>query len=188
MILACITPILGVGKSFGVGLPAAYQLEMPVFNFHYNQHLVTQDFQTTSDASIIASPKYQILQSIKTPDEGAVLLHDFDGVLLWYYPKALPVAFLLPETVNLEGGKLESKDVIPLEASYYGPNQVKVTAHSGSSNDRLVVLVSDYPGWKLSIDGKPAKLTSVNYYLGANVLAGEHTYTFVFDLPFTGWV
>ena len=54
-----------------------------------------------------------------------------------------------------------------------------MTAHSGSSNDRLVVLVSDYPGWKLSIDGKPAKLTSVNYYLGANVLAGEHTYTFV---------
>ena len=103
---------------------AAYQLEMPVFNFHYNQHLVTQDFQTTSDASIIASPKYQILQSIKTPDEGAVLLHDFDGVPC-DYPKALPVAFLLPETVNLEGGKLESKDVIPLEASYYGPKSSK---------------------------------------------------------------
>ena len=174
---------IGGGEIFWSWTPAAYQLEMPVFNFHYNQHLITQDFQTTSDASIVASPKYQILQSLKTPDKGAVLLHDFDGILLWYYPNALPVAFLLPETVNLEGGKLESKDVIPLDAAYDGPNQVKVSAHAGSSNDRLVVLVSDYPGWNLSIDGKPAKLTPVNYYLGANVLAGEHTYTFVFDPP-----
>jgi hypothetical protein len=174
---------IGGWEIFWSWTPAAVQLEMPVFNFHYNQHLVTQDFQTTSDAAIVASPKYQVLPSIKTPDEGAVLLHDFDGVLLWYYPKALPVAFLLPETVNLEGGKLESKDVIPLKSAYDGPNQVKVTAHSGNSNERLVVLVSDYPGWKLSIDGKPAKLTPVNYYLGANVLAGEHTYTFVFDPP-----
>ena len=174
---------IGDGNLFWNWTPAAYQLEMPVFNFHYNQHLVTQDLQTTSGSPIVASPKYQVLESIKLPDNGAVLLHDFNGILLWYYPDALPVAFLLPEITNLENGRLESKNVVPVGAAYYGPNQIEVTAHSDGSNDRLVVLVSNYPGWKLSIDGKPAILTPINYYLGANALAGEHTYTFVFDPP-----
>ena len=40
--------------------------------------------------------------------------------------------------------------------------------------------MSDYPGWQVSVDGHPAKVLSINHYLGAAMLPGEHTFTFAF--------
>jgi len=51
---------------------------------------------------------------------------------------------------------------------------------AGSRDRKLVVLVSDYPGWQLSVDGKPARAEAVNGYLGAALRDGLHTYTFEF--------
>ncbi|MEJ2747151.1 MAG: hypothetical protein P8183_04430 [Anaerolineae bacterium] len=48
------------------------------------------------------------------------------------------------------------------------------------AGDQLVVLVSNYPGWRVLVDGQPATLQPVNDYLGAPMQTGEHTYTFVF--------
>ncbi|MBP8948895.1 MAG: hypothetical protein KBG73_08640, partial [Candidatus Promineofilum sp.] len=45
---------------------------------------------------------------------------------------------------------------------------------------RLVVLVSDYPGWQLWVDGERAAVEPLNGYLGAALRPGAHTYAFVF--------
>jgi uncharacterized membrane protein YfhO len=56
---------------------------------------------------------------------------------------------------------------------------VSVRAVGNSTRD-LVVLMSDYTGWKLFIDGQPAAVRPVNGYLGAAMRSGQHDYRFVF--------
>ena len=68
----------------------------------------------------------------------------------------------------------------PLMARYVGVNQVEVRGETEQADDQLVVLVSDFPGWRLYMDGQPASLEPVNGYLGARMPAGEHTYSFIF--------
>jgi uncharacterized membrane protein YfhO len=46
--------------------------------------------------------------------------------------------------------------------------------------DALMILMNNYPGWRLPIDGKPAQVRDYNGYLGAKMLAGEHSYQFYF--------
>jgi hypothetical protein len=174
---------LGDGSLFWSWTPAAYELEMPVINFIYNQRLVSADKQASEDSPFVASPKYQFLQSIQTPDPGAVSLHEFDGINLWYYPDALPFAFTVPSGALEAGQKLDQTKTTAEPAAYNGPNRVQVVADSNDSSDLLVVLVSNFPGWKLKVDDKPASLIPVNDYLGAKTLPGKHTYIFIFDPP-----
>jgi hypothetical protein len=174
---------LGGGSLFWSWTPAAYDLEMPIINFIYNQRLATRFKQDAEDSLFAASPKYQFLQSIDAAPPDAQLVHDFDGYQLWYYPDALPFAFIVPNDALETGAKMDHSKVIPVDVFYDGPNRVKVVAESDGTSNQLVVLVSDFPGWKLSVDGKPAIMTPVNYYLGAKPLLGLHTFTFIFDPP-----
>jgi hypothetical protein len=174
---------LGDGSLFWNWTPAAYELEMPIINFVYNQLLASRFQQTSDESPFSASPKYQFLQSNQTPLPDAQLVHDFDGYQLWYYSDALPFAFIAPNAALETSTKMDHSQVVPMEVSFDGPNRVKVVAEYAGTSDQLVVLVSDFPGWKLNVDGKPAIMTPVNYYLGTKPLPGKHTYTFIFDPP-----
>jgi uncharacterized membrane protein YfhO len=70
-------------------------------------------------------------------------------------------------------------DVTAVSGRIAGPNRVVVRA-AGSRDRKLVVLVSDYPGWQLTVDGKSARAEPVHGYLGASLRDGAHTYTFEF--------
>jgi len=61
-------------------------------------------------------------------------------------------------------------------------NVIEVVAQAPPGHDRLLVLESFYPGWRLEIDGRRAGGPD-NYagFLSTEALPGEHTYTFVFD-------
>jgi hypothetical protein len=61
-------------------------------------------------------------------------------------------------------------------------NVIEVKANPPASDDRLLVLESFHPGWRLEIDGKRAGAPE-NYggFLSTQALTGEHTYRFVFD-------
>jgi hypothetical protein len=174
---------LGGGSLFWSWLPAAYEFEMPIINFIYNQRLASRYKQAAEDSPFEASPKYQFLQSIEAAPPGAESLHDFDGIQLLYYPDALPFAFIVPNDALETGVKMDHTKAIPVQVSYDGPNRIKVVAESDGIASQLVVLVSDFPGWKLSVDGEPAIMTPINYYLGAKPLPGKHTYTFIFNPP-----
>ena len=80
----------------------------------------------------------------------------------------------------LRSSPVTNQDVSPLSAQFAGPNRVVIEAESDDTGEQLVVLVSDYPGWQLFVDGQRTMLQPLNGYLGAWMRPGEHTYTFVF--------
>lgn len=61
-------------------------------------------------------------------------------------------------------------------------NVIEVVAQAPAGHDRLLMLESFYPGWRLEVDGRRAGEPD-NYagFLSTEALPGEHTYTFVFD-------
>ena len=158
--------------------PAAYDLEMPVINFKYNRLLRNFDAQRAEGAPFYATAKYLLAVPDQAPP-GGVLLADFDGMSVWHMPDAMPFAFDVPVGLPLSGSPIGPQDVSPLAVSFDGPNRVVVTG-AGDPARQLVVLVSDYPGWQLFVDGQAAPVAPVNGYLGAQMLAGDHSYVFVF--------
>jgi hypothetical protein len=161
--------------------PAAFQLEMPVFNFYYNQRMATRDAQQAPESPVTASPKYDIRQTQDEAPEGGELINSSEGIQVWRMSAALPFAFTAPTELINSGVKLTNDIVEEAQARYVGTNRVVATVNADEAQAKtLTVLVSNYPGWRVQIDGQPAQLTPVNEYLGVQVLPGEHTYTFEF--------
>ena len=94
---------------------------------------------------------------------------------VWYQPQALPYAFAADPAVPIARDTVRELDV-----RLDGPNRVIVEGESDETGQQLVALVSDYPGWRLSIDGRSAEVVPVNGYLGAKMVSGEHIYVFEF--------
>jgi hypothetical protein len=175
---------LGGGLYFWSWAPAFYELEMPVINDNDQvERLATSFKQADENSPFIATPKYQFLMSNQTPLPGAQLVNNIGGYQLWYYSDALPFAFTVPEYALETGQKLDHSQAKPAMVTYEGLNSIKVVAQTDTTSPLLVVLVSDFPGWKLTVDGNPAIMTPINYYLGAKTLPGLHTYIFTYDPP-----
>lgn len=160
-------------------MTTAYTMEIPVINFKYNRHVKSQDAQREPPSPFFAKPKYLLLQPSREHPVLARRLKDFDDWTLWEDPDALPFAFSIAESLARSGAPVRSEDAAPLEGKIDGPNRVIVRAAS-QRGGRLVVLVSDYPGWKLTVDGVPAAVVPVNGYLGASLREGTHEYRFRF--------
>jgi hypothetical protein len=183
---------LGGDSIYWHGTSVSYQMEIPVINFDYGRHLVSLDSQIQPEAPFIASPKYVIAVSdapltILPPD--AQIIHSVDQYNIWYVPDALPVAFSAPPVLtqsHFTDKKLPREAAEALPVKYDGPNRVIAVGKPARPGDQLVVLVSDYPGWELLIDGQPTPMLPANGYLGAMMLPGNHTYTFNFrPWPYT---
>ena len=95
---------------------------------------------------------------------------------VWRQPDALPYAFSVIDPTGPINQQTAREQRVHLD----GPNRVVVNGAAESPGEQLVALVSDYPGWRLSIDGAPAEVVPLNGYLGAVMLAGEHEYVFEF--------
>jgi len=173
---------LGEGDIYWNWTPAAYSLEMPVINFQYNHHLRSQDEQHAQGSPFFAKEKYLILSVYKKPHlENAKLLKRSTGVNVYYNPDALPYAFSVQPTLLHGTDKLTPEHVSAMDVRLLGPNRVVVKGQPTENGDVLVVLMSDYPGWKLLIDGNPAPVATANGYLGSILQPGEHIYTFYFQ-------
>lgn len=160
--------------------PAAYMFEMPIINFQYNRRLRSQDKQRSPDSPFFASAKYLLALPGRLTPADARPIRTFGGDwTLWHDPNALPFAFTAVRSLLQSGAPVRNENVTPAPARLVGPNQVTVRAFGDSARD-LVVLVSDYPGWKLFIDDKSAAVRPINGYLGAAMRPGEHAYRFVF--------
>jgi hypothetical protein len=170
---------IGGGSIIWGWTPAAYSLEMPLINVDYNRRLLTYDQQHQPEAPFFAKPKYMLAAPDQPRPPEATLVRDFDGIELWYLPDALPFAFNVPSALLQSGAAITPKDVSPLNVQFDGPNRIVVSGTSEQESE-LVVLASDYPGWRLFVDGQPAPIISANAYLGAHMQLGQHTYTFSF--------
>jgi hypothetical protein len=160
--------------------PAAYMLEMPIINFQYNRRLTSQDKQRSPDSPFFASAKYILARPDQPIPADAKSIRTFGGDwTLWHDPNALPFAFTAARALLQSGAPVRNESVRPAAVQLVGPNQVTVRAVGDSDRD-LVVLVSDYPGWKLFVDDRSASVRPVNGYLGAAMRPGEHAYRFVY--------
>jgi len=180
---------LGGDGIYWKGGSVAYELEMPVINYDYGRHLVSMDRQYEPESPFLALPKYVFtLADVNFPlREQAHPVNDIEGYTIWYISEALPVAFSAPPGLLQRGVSLSRNMVSELEVSYDGPNRIIAEGQPTRPGDQLVVLVSDYPGWELSVDGKPAPVLPANDYLGAAMLPGNHTYIFTFRPPSYFW-
>jgi hypothetical protein len=124
----------------------------------------------------MAQGRYVILAADQPPPEGAELLTTRQGLNVWRQPDALPYAFSVADPA----GPINRQTVTEQPARLDGPNRVIVQDATGQAGDQLVVLVSDYPGWRVWVDGQPAALRPLNGYLGVEMAAGAHTYVFEF--------
>jgi hypothetical protein len=171
---------IGGGVIYWDWTPAAYALEVPVINFQYNRRLLSQDRQRSESSPFVARAKYQISLPDQPFPGNAQQLRDFEGTLLWYIPDTLPYAFSVKPTLIQDYSRLTVDQVSATQVRINGPNQIVVKGAPRQEGEVLVVLASNYPGWKLLIDGKPARITPYNGYLGSKMPSGEHSYTFYF--------
>lgn len=171
---------IGGGGIFWDWTPAAYELEMPIINFDYGRRLEYYDKQRDPSRPFFATPKYLLTRADEPAPSTAELVREFDGVNLWFMPDALPFAFSVQPSHLQSGEPLDKEDVSPQGVRLDGPNRVIVSGEPAQPGDQLIVLVSDFPGWRVSVDGERAELVTVNDYLGAAMLPGAHTYEFSF--------
>lgn len=153
----------------------AYELEMPVLNFRYNRRVRSMDEQYGPLSPFNAQPRYVFVAQTQPAPPGATQINQFEEVGVWRRDDVLPYAFaarpdapIAPDTVRTVTARLD------------GPNRVVAQATAETEGEYLVVLMSDYPGWQLTVDGDPAAVQPVNGYLGAALRPGEHTYVFAF--------
>ncbi len=156
-------------------LAYAYELEMPVLNFRYNRGVRSMDAQYGPDSPFNAQPRYVLAAAPHTPPEPATLVRSFNEVNLWRRDDALPFAFAADPD-----GPITPGTVVAQPARLDGPNRLVVMGTADSAGRQLVALVSDYPGWRLWIDGQRAEVQPVNGYLAATMDAGTHEYVFAF--------
>jgi uncharacterized membrane protein YfhO len=71
-----------------------------------------------------------------------------------------------------------------LRPIYRNADTIEVATDAGRAG-WLVLMVAHYPGWTVSVDGKPAALRDADGYLAADLLPGRRLYVFAFrPLPF----
>lgn len=170
---------LGHASPYWNYVPFAYELEMPVINFRYNRRVLSMDAQLADGSPFRATPKYIITGQSEGQPPDTVLVETRGSVSIWQRPDALPFAF----TTDDPAGAITADTVEPQTGRNDGPNRVVVDADGGKGGAQLVVLVSDYPGWRVRVDGRPAELAPVNGYLGARMPPGDHAVVFEFRPP-----
>jgi hypothetical protein len=160
----------------------AYELEQPVINFAYNREVKGFAGQQVEGSVIRAQPKY-IFPWPERPPANAEFVDNFENLPVYEMPQALPFAFAVSPEQLTWGIPLTAADVQAFEARWANPNQLVVEATASGPEQKLVALVSMFPGWKVAVDGRAAPLTPVNDYLGVTALEGRHTYVFTYAPP-----
>jgi hypothetical protein len=160
-------------------ISVAMNYEIPVINSRYGTILNSVTRQSPTDP-IVADPKF-IVVSMQTPPTNGVFIKEYEGIGVWEMPFALPMAFTTNQNNINDKVKLTNENTSPLSIRFDGPNRIIVSGAPQNTEDPLVLLVSDYPGWKVYNDGQRLPITAVDGFMTIPMNAGEHTYTFVFD-------
>ncbi|MFZ5809199.1 MAG: hypothetical protein ACOY16_07945 [Chloroflexota bacterium] len=138
--------------------------------------------------AVEARPHYLIQSASDPPPEDAPyeIVNDVEGNRIYHFIESLPMAFKVKAGAlqDSSADELKYKDVNALTPLFLNTDRIELITE-GEEQDILVVLVTNYPGWKLTIDDQPAKLERVGGYLATPMLNGVHKYRFDFKpVPF----
>ncbi len=137
-----------------------------------------------------AKPNY-VVQTPEEPaptDIGTTLIKEIEGYNIYYLPESLPMAFNIAYSdLEIDGAdELQRSDVKALTPFFSGTNAVEIIA-DGDPQQELVLLVTEYPGWKVTIDDRPAEIENVGGYMATRMESGVHQYRFAF-VPVTFYI
>ncbi|MCZ7546259.1 MAG: YfhO family protein [Anaerolineae bacterium] len=121
-------------------------------------------------------------------NEGYARLGEYQAAYLnvemYELPDSLPYTFV---STRAELATLRAHD--RLDATYVEPatvisheiDRVMVRASGKWPGEDIVVLMeTNFPGWRAAVDGVPRPVVAVGNYVGVEAEFGEHTYTFWF--------
>lgn len=130
-----------------------------------------------------ARPHYVVLGNELTPEyPDPVVVQRFEAHTVYRLPHSLPFAFAVENrklTKAAGNGELRREEVTPLPPFIPGPNGVEIIAE-GRPDSSLVVLVNQYPGWQVTVDGRKQPLKNIGGYLATDLQPGIHKYVFSF--------
>lgn len=132
-----------------------------------------------------ARPTYWLLSNDRSLEDigpHPVLVQPFEGYSLYQMTGQLPFAFAVAqsELVRADAPELTAAEVTALTPFTPNTNQVEVIAE-GQGAENVVVLVTNFPGWRVTVDGRRAALLNVGGYLAVATLPGVHRYVFSFQ-------
>lgn len=150
--------------------------------YHFDD--IRQHPYDSAHRPVNAHPNYIIQPSAEAapPYPFETLEHPFSETTIYRLPQSLPFAFAVRDEVLNQGaaaGELARSDVTTLDFVIPSPNAVELNVPSGGG-ETLALLYTHFPGWQVSVDGRPASLLSVDGFLGVALVEGVHTYTFTF--------
>jgi hypothetical protein len=116
-----------------------------------------------------------------TPDNSQ-LIQVVEGYNIFYLTNSLPMAFLVDQSVLAQDSNLwlQASEVIQQSPFFSSTGKVEVIAE-GDGDQMLVMLITNYPGWKVIVDGVQQPLLNVGGYLAVNAMHGVHKYTFIYQ-------
>jgi len=161
---------------------------------HYRHHLRSLNVTlgwTVADVgdgiapdAVRAAPKYVVVPAgVPFIAPGGVtprLVKRIRHLEIWRIPDVLPFAFTVPfDRVQEAGASLSAAaQVTERTVSRPSPNEIEVLVVNAGRDDVLVVLESWFPGWRVSVDGRPGPPLKVDRFLGVRLSAGTHQVTF----------
>ena len=109
---------------------------------------------------------------------GLVLRDQNSGTWIYENQAVLPRAWLQPLATPA------GEDAYPVDRIEWSPNRISITATTPdgqSGNQRLVLSELIYPGWQVTVDGKPAQIEpEADILRSVIVAAGTHQIVFTF--------
>lgn len=132
-----------------------------------------------------AAPLY-ISQTPAEPAPNApqvALSGQVEGYDIFTLPESLPMAFSVQNeelSKDSSAGPLLRDQVTLLIPVFSSPQHLEVIAE-GSQDQTLVVLITNYPGWRVKVDGQSQALKNIGGYLATDVQPGPHKYVFTYS-------
>jgi hypothetical protein len=154
------------------------------FDAWYGFNFVAPAANLVNQRPVRARPNYVVLGNDTKPNlPDPIVVRRFETHTVYKLPHSLPFAFAVKnaELSDPSGGReLQREDVTPLQAYIPGPNGVELIT-GGNSDSDLVVLMTNYPGWQVTVDGRRQKLKNIGGYLAVDLHPGVHKYVFSFS-------
>ena len=128
-----------------------------------------------------ATPNYQTQSPAEPIPEHGELIQVVEGMHIYHLPESLPIAFLVNrEVLALQSERwLQASEVTPLAPFFISTGKVELITEAGEEQI-LVLLTTNYPGWKVTVDQESQPLLNVGGYLAVAVPAGVHKVAFAY--------
>ena len=165
------------------GVPRqGYSVTLPPFS-NGEPRLDNQDYQPNPHLLGLLNVRY-LAAEFDLEDGGLELVGRYGNTRLYKNSYAYPRAWLQPVSWSLDDMQNQTRpDIGEVKILHWAPNRIEMEARifPEAGATRLVLSEIAYPGWRVSIDGGPARvLTQGGIFRAVDVPVGKHLVVFAY--------